>query len=182
MRFLQREKNASASPGHLATAAILYALFGVFLLWPIAQVLRRGFEGRAGGFTFQYIALVFRDPVLVRGLLNAIVVAVCVTAATVLISLPLAILSVRYEFRGRALLSALLLVPLVLPPFVGAMGMRLVLGRFGTLTQLAGAGDTGIDWLGRMRLGGIILVEALGLFPIMLLNLQAALANIDPAM
>src|SRR4051812_5169078 len=104
---------------HVLLAAILYVVFAVFLIWPIAQVVANGFTSRTGGFTFAYIGLIFRDPVLLRGMLNATIVALCVTAATIVISLPLAILSVRYEFRGRALLSGLLLVPLVLPPFVG---------------------------------------------------------------
>ena len=74
-------------------------------------------------------------------------------------------------------------MPLVLPPFVGGIGMRFLLSRHGPLTQLVGGGGAdGIDWLGSYRLAGIVLVEALHLYPIMLLNLQAALANIDPAM
>ena len=42
----------------------------------------------------------------------------------------------------------------------------------------------GIDWLGdsRWQIAGIVLVEALHFYPILLLNLQASLANIDPAM
>ena len=94
----------------------------------------------------------------------------------------MAVLTVRYEFFGRKLLSGLLLVPLVLPPFVGAIGVRMVLGRYGPLTVLLHGGPAGIDWMGKYQLLGVILVEALGLYPIMLLNLQAALANIDPAM
>ena len=60
--------------------------------------------------------------------------------------------------------------------------MKMVLGRFGPLTQLVGAPPLGIDWIGRFRVAGIIVVEVLHLYPIMLLNLQAALANLDPAM
>jgi len=167
---------------HWALAIFLYVVFAVFLVWPIGQVVRTGFVGHDGGFTFRYVGLIFSDPVLVRGLINAAIVAICVTILTALISLPLAVLSVKYEFTGRGFLSGMLLVPLVLPPFVGALGIRLVLVRFGTLSELVGAGKLGVDWLGRWRLLGIVLVEALGLFPIMLLNLQAALANIDPAM
>ena len=89
----------------------------------------------------------------------------------------------RYDFFGKKLLSGLLLVPLVLPPFVGAIGIKMLLGRYGPLTQiLRSAGPRGIDWMGMFQLPGIIFVESLGLYPIMLLNLQAALSNIDPAM
>ena len=164
---------------------MLYAFFAVFLAWPIAQVVAAGFRHPGGGFTLQYIGLIFRDDTLVEGLQNATWIALAVTATCVLISLPLAVLSVRYDFRGRALLTGLLLVPLVLPPFVGAVGMRQILARYGTLSMLLGTGDgTGIDWLGhsKLRYIGIILVEALHFYPILLLNVQASLANIDPAM
>jgi iron(III) transport system permease protein len=60
--------------------------------------------------------------------------------------------------------------------------MRIVLGRFGPLTQLVGGGPLGIDWLGRYRMLGVVVIEALHLYPVMLLNLQAVLANLDPAM
>jgi iron(III) transport system permease protein len=172
----------SAKPSHLLLTFLLYCFFGVFLIWPIVQIVRTGFVRHDGAFTLEYVRLVFQDPVLVRGLLNAATVAILVTLLTVLISLPLAMLSTRYEFPGRKLLGGLLLVPLVLPPFVGAVGVRMVLGRLGPLTQLLGVGGTGIDWLGKAPMVGIVLVEALGLYPIMLLNLQAVLANIDPAM
>lgn len=180
-----------ATMPQIVLALALAGLLGGALIWPMAQVVRAGFVTRDGSPTLAYIALVFSDPLLVRGLFNAAGVAVVVTAATLLVSLPLAVLSVRYDFRGRAILAGMLLVPLVLPPFVGAIGMRMVLGRFGPLTWIAQhiggwfgqeVSPLGIDWMGRMRLFGIIVVEVLHLYPIMLLNLQASLAGIDPSM
>lgn len=168
--------------GHGLLAALLVIFFGLFLIWPIVQVCYSGFVRTDGTPTLGYILLIFQDPVLVAGLIHAMEIALLVTFFTFVISLPLAVLSVRYEFPGRGLLGGLLLVPLVLPPFVGAIGMRFVLSRFGPLTQLVGGGAEGIDWLGQLRFSGIILIEVLHLYPIMLLNLQASLANIDPAM
>ena len=113
--------------------------------------------------------------------------ALSVTLICTAISVPLALLSRRYDFWGKSLANGLLLVPLILPPFVGAIGMRQILGRFGVLTSLAQ--DVGlvprghpIDWMGISRLGGIVIIEALSLYPILFLNLSAALANLDPAM
>ena len=183
-----------AKPLHVVLTLGLLAFFAAFLVWPIVQVVISGFLRRDGSFTLEYFLLIFRDPSLLRGLGNALLVAVLVTLLTLLMSLPLAVLSVRYDFRGRALLSGLLLVPLVLPPFVGAIGVRQVLARYGPLTLVVQhvAGwlgmdepfPLGIDWLGepRWRLLGIVIVEALHLYPVMVLNLQAALANVDPAM
>ena len=39
-----------------------------------------------------------------------------------------------------------------------------------------------IDWLGSARFWGVVLVEALHLYPIFYLNASAALANVDPAL
>jgi iron(III) transport system permease protein len=168
--------------GHGLLALGLVLFFALFLIWPIVQVCFSGFVQKDGTWTSAYVGLIFQDPVLVAGLANAMKIALLVTFFTVLLSLPLAVLSVRYDFPGRGLLGGLLLVPLVLPPFVGAIGMRFVLSRFGPLTQIVGGGPEGIDWLGQLRFTGIILIEVLHLYPIMLLNLQASLANVDPAM
>src|SRR4051794_14000836 len=171
---------------------LLLAIFAIFLGWPIIQVVRVGFqgipsEGKPAPFTLAYVAAVFKDPSLRQGLINSLTIAVLVTFTCLLISIPLAMLSVRYDFRGKSALSSLLLVPLILPPFVGAIGMRQILGRFGAFTSLAQ--DVGViafgqpfDWMGINRLLGIVLVEALSLYPILFLNVSAALANLDPAM
>src|SRR5439155_17040739 len=111
------------------------------------------------------------------------VILVCLFC--IAISVPLALLSTLYEFFGKRLANSLLLVPLILPPFVGAIGMRMILGRFGAVTaivqRLGFVGhDAPVDWLGKARLAGVVFVEAFSLYPILLLNLSAALANIDP--
>jgi iron(III) transport system permease protein len=168
---------------HLLVSLLLLGFFAVFLIWPIWRVVAAGFTKKGGGLTFEYVRLIFSDPVLIRGLINATLVALIVTCLSMLVSMPLAVLSVRYEFPGRALLSGLLLAPLVLPPFVGAIGMRMILGRLGPLSVLLGlGGGAGFDWLGHFRLAGIVIIETLHLYPVLLLNLQASLANIDPAL
>ena len=173
--------------------AFILAIFALFLLWPIVLVVRVGFFGIPApgqppqGFTLDYLKAIFLDADLRRGLLNSAGIAIAVTAVCMLISVPLAVLSVRFDFAGKGLANALLLVPLILPPFVGAIGMRQILGRYGALTALAQhlgivGPNTPIDWLGSARVFGVILVEALSLYPILYLNVSAALANIDPAM
>ncbi len=55
--------------------------------------------------------------------------AVFSTALTILIALPLAFLTDRFLFPGKSLFSALILVPMILPPFVGAIGIKQILAR-----------------------------------------------------
>ena len=178
---------------HLLFAAVLAFLL-VFLVWPIALTVRGGFveAGPRGGWTLKYLASVFADPLWMRGLGNSVLIACFTTLLCIGLALPLAVIAARYDFTAKPLLTSLLLLPLVLPPFVGAIGLRALLGRFGAVNALLmhvgwlAADQPGIDllggaWLGG-RMAGVILMESLHLYPILYLNLVAALSNIDPTL
>jgi len=165
-----------------AALAALLALLAAALLYPIWLTVRGGFTediATGEGFTLRHVALVFQDPVLREGLVNAFIIAVATTLTSFAIGLPLALLGARYEFPLKGLWSAAILVPLILPPFVGAIGLRAVLGRSGMLNTLLG---TDFDILGDARLAGVVIALALHLYPIVYLNATAALANLDPAL
>src|SRR5207244_693874 len=92
--------------------------------------------GQASGFTLGYLQAILLDADLRAGLLNSAGIAVGVTLTCMVISVPLALVAVKYDFAGKGFVTSLLLVPLILPPFVGALGLRQILGRFGALTAL----------------------------------------------
>jgi iron(III) transport system permease protein len=138
-----------------------------------------------GSWTLHHLRSALSDPVARQGLLNALAIAACVTAGTLALALPLALACTRLSFRGRTLLTGLLLLPMILPPFVGAIGLRHLLGREGALnTILAQCGliEQGIDFLSVGGFWAVVLLETLSLQPIVFLNLSAALANLDPAL
>jgi len=239
--------------------AALLVVFALFLIWPIALTVYKGFVGPDGGFTLRYFigdVGVLNDPAYRRGLVNALLIAVCTTTGCFLLTLPMALIASRWHFPGKGLITALILVPLILPPFVGAIGIRQLLGRFGSINTLlaltfdgwseaalwslgaavvaavavaawaavgltkrwrgvyllagiagigvaaalvmiglfmsplaksfpVGVDKPGIDWLGG-QIGGrfwcVVVMEVLHLYPILYLNLTAALANLDPSL
>lgn len=162
--------------------ALMLFVLSVFLLYPIGLTVRGGFAedpATGSGFTLDHLRLVFEDPNLMGGIINAFKIACAVTFLCIIISLPLAFLSARYTFPGKKLLNASILVPLILPPFVGAIGIRALLGREGALNALLG---TDWDILGQAKFWGVVVVMALHLYPIIYLNATASLANLDPAL
>ncbi|MCR9075659.1 MAG: iron ABC transporter permease [bacterium] len=161
---------------------MMLCILGVFLLYPIGLTVRGGFAedpATGSGFTLDHLRLVFEDPNLMGGIVNAFKIACAVTFLCIVISLPLAVLSAKYTFPGKKLLNASILVPLILPPFVGAIGIRALLGREGALNALLG---TEWDILGQAKFWGVVVVMALHLYPIIYLNATASLANLDPAL
>lgn len=162
---------------------LVLAVFGLFLLYPIWLTVRGGFfedVATRSGFTFEHVLDVFRYPPYREGLLNALLVAIGTTCLCFVFALPLAVFSAKYRFPLKKAFNAIILVPLILPPFVGAIGMHHILGRYGALNELLGI--DGFDWLGVHKFWAVVIVQALGLYPIVYLNATAALANLDPAL
>ena len=167
-------------------AGITVILLAAFFLWPLFVVVRGAFWDQ-GQWTLSFVLEVFRNPLYLEGLNTAFWVAVATTGVAIAVSLPLAALAARYEFPGKSLFGGLILAPLILPPFVGAIGIRQILGHYGALNALFvkwGLIDwsQATDWLAAGRLGAIVLTEALHFYPILYLNALAALSNIDPSM
>jgi iron(III) transport system permease protein len=174
-------------PLAIAIYALTTAFFACFFVYPIWHTVREAFFDPSGGVTLAYLAELFRNPIYLEGLANAFWMGLFSTLLAILVALPLALVNHGWKFPGRELFNALVLVPLILPPFVGALGIRQFLGQAGVLNAFLidlGLMDASapFDWLGEGRLAGIVLMNALHLYPIAYLNLTAALANLDPAL
>ena len=170
-----------------AVFALTAAFFAAFFLWPILQILKGGFLDADGNLTFAYLAALLADPVYLGGLANSFLLACATTSLAVLVALPLAFVSDRFLFPGKSLLGSLVLIPMILPPFVGAIGIKQLFGQYGALNALLinigiAPESWAFDWFATNRFWGIAAVQALSLYPIIYLNAVAALANIDPAM
>ncbi|MCC6232267.1 MAG: iron ABC transporter permease [Verrucomicrobiales bacterium] len=180
------EPTRRLTPGTALIVLGLAAFFGVFLLYPVGYMLREAFlvEGR---FTLRYFVQAAENPLAVQAMINSTLLASLTTLLTTLLTLPLAHFLTRYAFRGQTLLNGLLLVPLIMPPFVGAIGLKQLLARYGSLNLLLtefGLNDPArpLDWLGSGGFWGIVVLQVLSLYPVMYLNVSAALAGIDPAL
>jgi len=171
----------------IAAVTIVGALLAALLLWPLAEGVRGAFVDGRGQLTFAYVATVFRNPIYLEGLRNALAIAVFSTAIAGAVGIGAALLLHRYDFPGRRLLAALVPLPLMVPPFVGAVGMKQLLGRagaFNALLERIGIGDPNapIDWLRDGRFAVVVALTALHLYPIVYFNVQAALAGLNPEM
>ena len=157
-----------------------------FLILPVLKTIGSGFlsDGKISGYWFERV---ITNPILMSELGNGILLAIVTTGFSMILAVPPAILRARYKFRGIGVLSILMLIPLILPPFVGAVSMKRLLGRFGVfnlILEKVGLIDFSqglpTDWLGSGFIG-VVILQSLHLFPILYLNTSAALANVDPA-
>jgi iron(III) transport system permease protein len=170
-----------ASPVQVLAALLVAAFLMLFLLVPVGRVFVAAFARPEGGFTLVHFGDFFRTSLFLESFWNSAYVAGMSVVVASLIAVPLAVILARYRFPGVALINTLGVLPLVMPPFVGAVAMQLIFGRNGTVNLLL------MDCLDiRLSLmeglNGVVFVEALHYFPFILMNLSASLSNVDQSM
>ncbi len=167
--------------GPVLTALLVFGFLLLFLVVPVGTVFYSAFVNADGSFTMGHFGAFFNQPLMQEAFFNSLYVAGWSALLASLIAVPLAYFTVRFDFRGALIIQTLGVLPLIMPPFVGAVAMQLIFGRSGSVNLLLN------DWFGftipfMEGLNGVIFVEALHYFPFILMNLVVALRNIDGAM
>jgi iron(III) transport system permease protein len=168
-------------------------IFGPFLIYPVIKVLIGAistfdYATQTRTFVPAQLLLPLQRPTVRQSLINSFWLGIFATLLASIIAIPLAYAGARLKFWGKSVLTGLLLVPLLLPPLVGAVGLKQMLAREGFINTLLGRNQNPIDFLGSSSLGGwgplfmVVLVAALHLYPLIYLNVSAAWANIDSSL
>ena len=165
----------------IAIALAIAIFLAVFLISPVISVVYTAFSDGHGGLTLSHFFAFFEISLMRESFANSLFVAGMTVLGATLIAIPLAYLTMRFQFRGAVLIQTLGVLPLVMPAFVGAAAMQLIFGRSGAVNLIL------MDLFGfsipvMEGLSGIIFVETLHYFPFILLNLSASLATIDSSM
>jgi len=168
-------------PGAWLAGALVLAFLLLFLVLPVGRVFITAFVEADGSPTLGHFGAFFSQGLMRESFFNSLQVAAMSTLCAALIAVPLAYVTVRFDFRGAVLIQTLGVLPLIMPPFVGAVAMQLIFGRSGSLNLLLGEAF-GVTLPIMEGLNGVVFVESIHYFPFILMNLAVALRNIDGAM
>ena len=111
-----------ASLGRALAVGVPFGFLALFFAYPLATIVDRGLRGEG-----DTPADVLTDPVTWDVVWFTGWQALASTALTIAVALPAAYVLGRYRFRGRAFVSALVVVPFVLPTVVVALAFLAVL-------------------------------------------------------
>ncbi len=168
--------------GQRGVALIIATFLLLFLVIPVLQVVFVAFQNQAtGGFTLVNFQDFFNTSLFRESFWNSLYVAAVSVVLATIFALPLAYFTSRFDFRGAIIVQTLGIIPLIMPPFVGAVALQLLFGSNGSVNLLLD------EWFGinipfMEGLNGVIFVESIHYFPFILINLSASLNNIDRAM
>lgn len=106
----------------LLTLGVPLAFLALFFLYPVAAIVERGLRG-AGDAPLD----VLTDPLTREIVWFTVWQALASTVLTIAVALPAAYVLGRFRFRGRSVVSALVVVPFVLPTVVVALAFLAIL-------------------------------------------------------
>lgn len=151
-----------------ALFVLLGAVLLVYLVYPFVTFLSRtGHISVVGVLSSRP----FRQAVL-----HSLVTAPVATGLAALTGVPLGYVLARSSFRGKRVVEALVVLPMVLPPVVGGAMLLTGFGRFtpvGALFDAAGIPLTN-------SLVGVVLAQTFVSAPFMVVTASAGFASIDP--
>ena len=147
------------------TAVLLGCFFLVAVILPLLRLF-------AGCLQADF-SKIFANPLVPKGIANSIQVSLCATGVSVALALLLAWCMNRTKVRGKGLFQSLLLLPMLIPSISHGMGLVILFGANGKLTNLLGLSG------GIYGFWGILLGSVMYSFPVAYLMLADVLKYED---
>lgn len=156
----------------------IIALYAVFFVFPIGNMLVQSFYTKDAGFTLRNFNKFFSQPYYFSTIINSFKVSILATLLTLAIGVPLAYFTSIYKIRGKKFLNIVIILSSMSAPFIGAYSWILLLGRSGVITKFF-SNTLKINLPEIYGFNGILLVLTLQLFPLVYLYIQGALKSVD---
>lgn len=163
----------------------LLALPLVLVLWgyivsPMLQTGLLSFEGN--GAAANYGAFLSTEGVAARSVMVSIGIALASVVCCGVVGTAMALLLSRFDFPGRKLLEAFVLIPAALPPLIGAVAFQMLYSNIGILPRfLQQVFGTDRPVLAATGIAGVLVVHTFTMYPFFYLAVSAALAGMDPS-
>lgn len=167
------------NPVALALSIVLWVLLGVFILFPLYRLLHLAFI-RDGVFSFDSITRILSRKGNRLALSNSLKLGVYVALLSTFIGFVFAFTRTRANLaRGwRLFIDAIIILPLISPPFTLALSMLFAFGPRGVLTYKL----LGIQGASIYGLWSTLLAETLTYFPLAYMTLRGVLENINTSL
>lgn len=155
-----------------------FSVIALLLIYPLFSIFFSSFiDNESGLFTLQNYSDILGRRYYRTAIYNSIVVGIAGMVGALIIGIPLAYFTTRYQIKGKSLITTLAILALVSPPFIGAYAWITMLGSNGWLRHLLQ--NFGIFIPTIYGPFGIVLVFSLKFYPFVFLLTSGALSTIN---
>lgn len=170
--------------GHKLQLIVLGVFVALFLFYPLAHILTFSLHDN-GELSFHFFKILATTDTYQDLIIHSLNIALVVTTICSLAAYIVALFLTRFNVPCKKFLTALLITPLIVPPFVGVIGLKQLFGRLGSINLFLlnkNILQDPIDWLGSNGLIGVVALQSVHLMPILFLILRASLLNSHQAL
>ncbi|PWC14571.1 ABC transporter permease [Brenneria corticis] len=160
----------------------IIALIGVFILYPSIAIFIPMFTNSSGEFAPLLFMQILQQAHILQVIGNSFMLSVAVGVGCTFFGMVLAIYTSRIARRSAIIGRVFSILPIVTPPFVVGLGVTLMMGRSGYVTELM------VDWFGLTNTNwlygftGIWLAQVLAFTPMSFMILEGAIKTIHPSL
>ncbi|MEM0235947.1 iron ABC transporter permease [Thermofilum sp.] len=165
----------------LYLALLSYAIG--FIVYPMLIIVIESFRDPLNGsLSLNNYYKFFTDRYYFDCLINSVITALLTVLIATVLGLPLAYILARYKLVGKTIYTALSLLPILLPPYVGVFAFIILFGKMGVINLLLIQNNVikePINFLDGLH--GVVFVETVHLLPFIVISCSAGLTQIDPS-
>jgi iron(III) transport system permease protein len=161
----------------------LFLILFAYVIYPLYKTFLQSVVGEAGLSTESYRNFFSLESTAnLEALFNSVFISIISVISCAIVGVTMAFLLQRYEFPGRKVLSVLVLVPMALPPLIGALSFTFLYGESGILPRffqsLLNTDEVPFALSG---IWGVIVVHTFTMYTYFYLTASAAIKDLDPS-
>ena len=154
---------------------IIFVIIGIFIAFPLYQAVKLTFLEN-GSFSLDLWAKILTKGQYLEALWGSVKLGLITATCSTLIGYLFAFSVTRMRLKGKKFFSIMATLPIISPPFSLTLSIILLFGNNGLITkQLLNISDS----ISIYGLGGLVVVQTMGMFPIAFLTLSGVLESID---
>lgn len=165
-------------PALLTTIFVVFALLVIFIIFPLYKIFQISLTDSNGNFTLEVYKNALQNNYFRRGFVNSLLVASLTALLGTAVGYLFAYTINRTDIPFKSFFRTIAIMPVIFPPFVGALSLIMLFGANGLITsKLLGFSNIYI-----YGLPGLMLAQVLCFFPVAFITLDGVLSTISPTL
>ncbi|MDK2952347.1 MAG: iron(III) transport system permease protein [Kosmotogales bacterium] len=173
-----RTKNLIKDPLLLITIIVIFVLIAIFIVYPLLKVFFVSLREPSGNLSFSAYGKSLSNRYMLQGFRNSLVVAGLTAFFGMFIGYIFAYTINRTDIPFKGFFRTIAIMPIVFPPFIGALSIIMLFGFNGLIT----ANIFGIRNFPVYGFWGLMIAQIVSFFPVAFITLDGVIGTISPTL
>ena len=172
-------KALAGDPLLFVIITLIFVSLALFIVYPLIKVIIVSFQTKLGGtLTLNVFREIFASRYLARAFWNSILMGVLTAAAGCVLGFLFAFAIARTDMPFKKFFHVIAIIPVVSPPFIGAMAIIMLFGNNGLITYSL----LGIKNYPIYGFRGLLIAQVITFFPVAYITLRGVIESISPTL